>query len=165
VKLRFNIWPGLIVSMLAANVAIVTFTVVAARRGEGALVAPSYDERARKWSEPQRDKAASNALGWKCNVQVARAAAKMADGTLSVTLTDRTGAPLRNIALSAICFHSGHPDKPTRCSLTTDASGKTSSPVATMYPGLYTVLIESPALADRAPFQFETETDSDASHS
>ncbi len=162
-KLRFNIWPGVVVSMLAANVAIVAFTVIAARRGEGALVAPSYDERALKWSDHQRDMAASSALGWKCKVQVARAAAMMADGTLRVTLTDRTGAPLAGVALSAICFHSGHPDKPARCSLTTDETGKASSPVATIYPGLYTVLIESPAISERAAFQFETETDSDAS--
>lgn len=151
------IWPAMIIGMLAVNVAIVGVTMVAAHKGGGASVAPSYDERALHWDDYRRQVAQSNALGWSCFAQIDRPAPGAAAGTLRISLTTTSDQPVEATRLSVQFFHSGHPTERTTLELVTDTQGRATTQVPASRPGYYTLHIESPAEANRAAYVYDVE--------
>ena len=151
------IWPTMIIGMLAVNVVIVAVTMVAAHKGGGASISPSYDERALRWDDHRREMAQSNALGWNCFAQIDRPARDAASGTLRISLTAASDQPVEATKLTIQLFHSGHPTDRTTLELVTDTQGQATAQVPASRPGYYTLHIESPAAADRAAYVHDIE--------
>ena len=156
-NMKAFIWPAMIIGMLTVNVAIVAVTMVAAHKGGGASVSPSYDERALHWDDYRRQMAQSNALGWNCFAQIDRPAHNATSGTLRISLTATADQPVEATKLNIQFFHSGHPTDRTTLELVTNSQGQAKADVPASRPGYYTLHIESPAAANRAAYVYDVE--------
>lgn len=126
-------WPGFVIALLLMSATMVTITVVAATNDPSFAVVDNYYEKGLHWDDHMAQLEKNKALGWAARPEVGAAAG--ADlRPLSITLTDRDGAPIEGASIEASVFH-----------FTTAHRVETESLAATGTPGVYS----APFLIDR----------------
>ncbi|HLP85938.1 MAG TPA: FixH family protein [Phycisphaerales bacterium] len=103
------LWPGIIVTILGANVGIVGLTVAVSRAGGGYVVEEGYDRKALKWDEHKAKLEKQMELGWGVGCEVASATS--GKGSLRVRVTDRDGKPVANARVRVSAFQAGWPNE------------------------------------------------------
>lgn len=148
-------WPVAIVALLALNVAIVAFTVIAAKSDPGFAVEPDFYRRGLAWDESARQRDLNRALGWSLTISVAPSQATGAPASLVAAFSDGAGAPIRAAQLVVEAFHEGEPAKSQRLTLTPEGDGSFTSPLTLHRSGLWR--FRAAASAVGATFTSETQ--------
>lgn len=97
-------WPALIIGLLTANAIFCAVTLHIAINDPSFAVEPDAYQKGLAWDEHVAAKQASDALGWSVQLAVGEPDAS-GDRPVTVTLTDREGAPLDGLTVEAIAFH------------------------------------------------------------
>ncbi len=97
-------WPIMIVGLLLGNAAFCAVTFYYATNDPSFAVEPDAYQQGLAWDQHVAAQRASDALGWACALNIGELDAN-GHRPLSVTLTDRHGAPLDELAVEAIVFH------------------------------------------------------------
>lgn len=100
---RFWPWPGMIFALLAANVAIVTTTMVLATSDESFAVEPGYDRKAINWDQVAAQRARNAELGWRVIVGPAPAGSPIV-----ARLLNAAGQPISGARVEVVAFHNAH---------------------------------------------------------
>lgn len=123
------VWPGIVIALLLMSVTMVTVTVVFATRDPSFAVESDYYERGLNWDDEMAQAEQNAELGWDAAPEVAAEADALHRRVLSVTLTDRDGAPIEGAEVEASVFH-----------YTSAHQIQTETLVATDEPGVYEAL-------------------------
>ena len=116
------LWPGIIVTILGANVGIVALTVAVSRAGGGYVVEKGYDQKALKWDEHKARLEKQAQLGWQVECVVERATS--GSGTLRLNVKDREGKALTDARVRVSAFQAGWPKEAQLTTLVlTDSEG------------------------------------------
>jgi nitrogen fixation protein FixH len=114
-KQRGWYWPWLLAAGLLATVTVNTVMLFAANSDRnGVAVEPDYYKKAVAWDSTLALQAESEALGWRVDASLSRderpSASIATAGNVSVTLTDRAGAPLSGVNVATTLIHNTAPN-------------------------------------------------------
>ena len=111
------LWPIAIAGVLGLTVAANGFMLYEASRAGAEAIEPDYYQKALRWDSTMAQAERNVALGWRLAARLER------DGTVSVQLADRTGAPLAGAVVTLEGFGLAGAEVPYRATLAPDSLG------------------------------------------
>ena len=135
-------WLGIIIGLLVGN-AVAVFALMRVSAGEARRrVLPDYYERAAAWDSTMAERQASDALGWKVDVTVA-------GRELTLTVSDRGGAPVADAAVELVAVPRGRVDQTIKAAAVAVAPGVYRVSLVGERGGLHDVAVRIQRGADR----------------
>jgi hypothetical protein len=150
---RLQPWPFIIVGFLATNVAIVTFTIIAATGDPVAKIEDEYDAKGHAWQQVKDERAKADELGWQVDCKAHGNRDKTAD--VKVLLYGRDGKPLRDATVRVAAFHDARPDDVAHATLADMGLGEHAGAVPMNREGRWTIQVEAARAGDRVARKFE----------
>jgi len=121
----------MIFALIGLNFCVVGLTIYASgRRASSHAVEPDYDRKALNWNQAARQIAHNKDLGWSLELT------EVGRDSLSVSLMDRDGRPIRKAQVSLEAFHHAHAGNRIYADLR-DLDGRYSASLAVNRPGLW----------------------------
>jgi hypothetical protein len=150
-------WPFIVVGFLATNVAIVTFTIVAATGDPSAKIEEQYDARGHNWQEVKDERAKAEELGWQIDCKVHGRGDQTAE--VKVLLYGPDGRPLKDAVVRIAAFHDARPDQVARAVLSDAGLGEHIGAVTAEREGCWTITVDASRAGDKAVRTFEVWID------
>jgi nitrogen fixation protein FixH len=110
-------WPIAVVAVLAITVAANVAVFWVAGDPDAAAVEPDYYAKALRWDSTLVAREASDGLGWRADVALARTDGGDGGAAVIVRLRDAAGAPLEDAAVRVEAIHNRHAAHPVRMTL------------------------------------------------
>lgn len=98
-------WTFIIVGLLGSQLSIGVAAVILANQDSSQQIIPDYYKRSMAWDTSVATQQASDTLGWKATINVAEDADVTGARTITLVLTDRTGAPVTGATGSLQIYH------------------------------------------------------------
>jgi len=130
------VWGGLVVALLALDVAVQGTMLLFALADPSFAVEPDYEWKAEHWDEVQRERSRSTALGWSVGLRTAPAAEP---GRIEVELevADPTGAPVAGAEVELAAFHNARASRVLAVRLRPVGGGRYAEALALSRPGVW----------------------------
>lgn len=150
---RIQPWPLIIVGFLATNVAIVTFTIIAATGDPVGKIEDEYDAKGHAWQQVKDERAKADELGWQLDCKAHGNRDKTAG--VKVLLYGRDGRPLPDATVRVAAFHDARPDDIAHVTLADMGLGEHAGAVPMNREGRWTFKIEANRAGERIARTFE----------
>jgi nitrogen fixation protein FixH len=108
-------WPVGVATILAATVGVNIWVAVIAGDDPSFSVEPDYYRKAVQWDSTMAQARENERLGWRVEPRISPIGRSVS--TLSVTLTDGTGLPIRNAKIDVTAFFNARADSVVRVEL------------------------------------------------
>ncbi|MCA9243209.1 MAG: FixH family protein [Phycisphaerales bacterium] len=127
-------WPLIVIGMLLTHALIMAGLVVYAVSDPGFAVEPDYYAKGESWAVTQRERAASESLGWQSEFQLA----SEADGAVAtLKLIDKSGAPVNQAQINVELFPHLQARRRQHVTLFAVGDGRYTCPVLLDEPGVW----------------------------
>lgn len=131
-----RLFPGIVFGLLGLNAAVVGITLYLAHSDRSFAVEPDYYQKAMAWDSAAAQRERSAALGWTASLTVGDPTS--AGRVITLTLTDRSGAPIQEADASIIAFHNARAaDHFTANLRPTETPGRYAAALPLERPGLW----------------------------
>ncbi len=156
-------WPIGVVVILVATVASNISVIVLTRDDPSFAVEPDYYRKAVAWDSTQERVAESDALHWRLSAHVSalNAAENSGSRTLTIELTDNTGAAVRNASLSGSLLHVARANDVQRIAFTENAAGQYVVTVPMPRDGIWELRLAAQRQTDRFQETVRIDTERD----
>jgi nitrogen fixation protein FixH len=139
-------WPIAVVAVLAITVVANVAVLRLAGDEDAAAVEPQYYAKALRWDSTLVARKASDELGWRAEVSLARTGGGAGRTTVMVRLADETGAPLEGAFVRVEAIHNRHAAHPLHAVLQAAPSlgpGAYAADAAFDAPGMWEIRLEA----------------------
>jgi nitrogen fixation protein FixH len=136
------LWPGIVVGLLGLSLAICIATVVLATGDPSVAVEPAYYERALAWDVRQGEQAASDALGWRCDILIDVHADLVGGRTVTVALEDAAG-PVVGATVGIEAFANARASQRYQLDMTPAGAGRYEATLPAPRSGLWTLSVRA----------------------
>jgi nitrogen fixation protein FixH len=154
------LWTGFILMFFLIQAIIWTTAIAITSQDSSHAVAAGYDEQALNWDEVKRQRVASEQLGWNAEIEVAPTGDIRGNRSVTVSLKDRTKAPIENAVVNLTAFHRGRAAEVQQVSLTSVEPGVFSATIKIQNSGVWR--LSGTAIVDDQQFLFEQQLDIDS---
>ncbi len=127
-------WPIGIAVVLAATVVSNVWIAVVASRDEAFAVEPDYYNKAVHFDDEMALRAESARLGWRVIPQL-RLGTSAREGSLTATVTDSAGTPLRGATVTVLAMHNARASHQLTATLADTGNGAYTAPLDARRPG------------------------------
>jgi nitrogen fixation protein FixH len=122
-------WVGLILALLAGQVALMLAMVYLATSDASFAIEPDYYQKALNWDTVAAQARQNERLGWSAKIELGPTVSVTGERTLTCTLADRTGRPLDGASVDAVAFSHARGSDRTAVTLLPAGSGRYEAPV------------------------------------
>lgn len=99
------LWPAIVIGFLAASLTVCGLTVFFAISDPSFAVEEDYYEKALQWDDQAAQNRVNEALGWTARASLSAGESHRDADTISLSLRDENGEPIRNATIAATVFH------------------------------------------------------------
>lgn len=99
-------WPVFIIALLLGHVTAMIVLIYKSSGAGAHQVIPDYYQKALHWDRHLAQETTNRALGWK--VSLAEISSENRDHRLKITISDREGRALSDMAIKVFAFHKAH---------------------------------------------------------
>jgi len=130
-------WGGMIIGLLAVQFGLSGWGIYCALKGRQNVVEADYYNKALHWDEHLAMQQASNALGWKTQLQVGDAVTTDGQRALIFNINDSAAAPVKEAHVDVTFFHHARPLELRSATLTMVEPGKYAASVPLETRGIW----------------------------
>jgi nitrogen fixation protein FixH len=98
-------WIGLVLVLLASQIAVGVISVILATRDPSFSVVPDYHAKALNWDQVVQIRQASSKLGWQATIDVSSVPDRLGERSLIVHICDKSRDPMNNLQVNVTAYH------------------------------------------------------------
>jgi len=130
-------WVGVILALLAGQIALMGAMVYLATSDASFAIEPDYYQKGLNWDAVAAQTRQNTRLGWSAKIELGTAVRVTGERTLTCTLADRAGQPLDGATVDAVAFSHARGSDRTAVTLLPAGSGRYEAPVRFTRAGVW----------------------------